>query len=105
MIRRTVPFVLLLAAQWLAVAAALAADVEQKRYALPGHGALQMSMPAGWSGEVGKAPQGMPPTIAFHGAQGKSFEVLVTPIWRARADAPPVSKGSIRQNVERALEG
>src|SRR5437762_303935 len=71
------------------VAVSFAADATaERKYALPQHGNLQMNVPAGWSDEV-RQPQGdTPPTIVFRPKDGKPFDVLVTPIWRARPDLP-----------------
>ena len=79
------------------------ANVE-KKFALPERGFLQMSVPPNWDDQIRQPPQALPPTIAFRARQGKPFEVLVTPIWRARPDIPVSTKDTIRQRVERAAD-
>jgi hypothetical protein len=97
---------LLLTAQFFACTAALAQSAPQKRYALPERGALQMNVPAGWKDEV-QSPQqkDLPPTISFSPVQGQPFAVLVTPIWRARADIPEPTRETILKQVQGLIEG
>jgi hypothetical protein len=87
------------------VAVSSAADATAARkYALPQRGSFQMNVPAGWSDEL-RQPQGsLPPTIAFRAREGKPFDVLVTPIWRARADVPVATKDAIKQSVQKAAD-
>jgi hypothetical protein len=74
-------------------------------YPLPEHGVFRMTVPQGWRDELRQPPKALPPTIVFRPASGPPFEVLVTPIWRARADAPLPTKGELQQRVEGAIEG
>src|SRR4029453_8511864 len=75
----------------------------EKRYALPERGFFQMDVPSGWSDQVRQA-RALPPTFAFRPGKGQPFEVLVTPIWTARADVPASTKDSIRKQVGRAVD-
>ena len=63
-----------------------------------------MKVPSGWTDEL-RQPQGaVPPTIAFRPRDGKGFDVLVTPIWRERADLPVATKDAIKQGVQKAAD-
>src|SRR5262245_32726489 len=74
-------------------------------YPLPEHGVLRMNVPAAWRDEVRSGSSALPPTIVFHPASGERFEILVTPFWRAQADAPLPTKDVLRQRLEQAIEG
>ena len=104
MIRRTGSLALLLVVQLLAAGASLAADEAQKRYPLPGQGFFQLNVPKSWRDEVQQPKPGMPPTIAFHAAQGKPFDVLVTPLWRTQPNAPVPTKEDLRKRVDNAID-
>ena len=73
-----------------------------KRYALTGHGTFIVPVPPGWRDDVKQDNKGHPPTISYRIGTRKDAQVMITPIWRARADAPPLSKESLRKNVEAA---
>jgi hypothetical protein len=77
----------------------------EKQYRLPERGFVKMEVPAGWRDQLRQPPQSLPPTILFRAGQGQPFEILLTPIWPARADVAPSSKDSIRRQVERAADG
>ena len=74
-------------------------------YPLPERGVLRMNVPAAWRDEVRSASSALPPTIVFRPASGERFEVLVTPFWRAGADAPSPTKDVLRQRLDQAIEG
>ena len=74
-------------------------------YPLPEHGVLRMNVPAAWRDEVRSGSSALPPTIVFQPASGERFEILVTPFWRAQADAPLPTKDVLRQRLEQAIEG
>jgi len=95
---------LALALAFFAAGSACAADTTARKYPLAQRGGLQMSVPAAWADEVRTAPGGVPPTIALRPRSGLAFEVLVTPIWRARPDIPEATKEAIRQSVQRAAD-
>jgi len=100
---RALQAVLVLAVLWPTVSPHAGSTVE-KRYRLPEHGYLQMSVPATWDDDVRQPPGALPPTITLRPRQGKQFAVLVTPIWRARADVPPQTRDSLRQSVQQAAD-
>jgi hypothetical protein len=88
----------------LAVVILCAADASTRKFALAQHGSLQMKVPAAWAHETREPPGGVPPTIVLRPRSGSVFEILVTPIWRARPDIPEATKETIRQSVERAAD-
>jgi hypothetical protein len=75
-----------------------------RRYPLPQRGFFQMKVPTSWRDQHRQPSQPLPPTIAFRPGKGKPFDVLVTPIWRARADVPSPTKDTLRRQVERTIE-
>jgi len=87
----------------LSVTAALAEDARPRRYPMPGHGSLGLTLPVSWRDELRQPPSRLPPTIVFKPATGAPFQVFVTPIWPPR-DAPPSTAEDLRRSVERAAE-
>ena len=89
----------------LAVPATKAADSPTPRalrsYAIPGHGVLELDVPATWKSSLDQPPGGRPPTITFQPATTQEFELKVTATWdpTGRADAP--SPAAIRSGVQR----
>ncbi len=86
----------------LVISAVFAADNAQKRYPLADHGALVVTVPSRWVAEVRQEGK-LPPTIGYSLAAGKPPQVLITPVWRVRADVPPFTQESVRKNVEHAV--
>jgi hypothetical protein len=84
----------------------VAADgVTEKRYPLPGHGALQLPVPAGWKDSLKQPSTPEPPTLDFSPVEGKPFIVTVLPLWRTRADQPLPDQADLRKQVEYAGSG
>lgn len=88
----------------LCATTAIAAETRLTRYPLPDHGGLQCSVPASWKETVQQPPKRLPPTITFSPKVGKPFMMLVTPMWQARRDAPPISATEIRKQVQQAAQ-
>jgi len=86
------------------IGGASAAETATKSYALPERGRFQMNVPVGWAEQLRRPAPASPPTITFRPARGRSFEILVTPIWRVGTDVPASTKEAIRQSVQRAAE-
>ena len=105
MIAKTTSQALLAASLLFALGQASAADSSVRRYPLPERGFFAMKVPANWVDQLRQPPEAVPPTIAFRPRQGKPFQILVTPIWRARPDIPIQTRETIMQRVERAIEG
>jgi hypothetical protein len=108
---------MLIAALALAAAGtALADSVAPRSYALPGHGQLQLGVPAEWLDQLDQPPKQVPPTIYFKPRNGAAFEILVTPLW-AMPDISPASspqeldasvraaaKSALAQSVEKTIK-
>lgn len=48
-----------------------------KKYPIPGHGVLELSVPASWKTKIHKPQEDMPPTMIFSPATGNDFQVTV----------------------------
>jgi hypothetical protein len=89
----------------LQVPLALAQAALPQRFALPGHGQLQLTVPASWHAEVHEGAQPLPPTITFTSSAGAPCEMLVTPIWpMGDMKALPDANG-LREQVASAARG
>jgi len=54
---------------------------ETKQFPVPGHGRLQVAVPAGWTVETRQAPKAdLPSTFLFTPVSGPAFRLLVTPL-------------------------
>ena len=84
--------------------AANAQTTAEKKYPLPGRGTLVVTVPARWVGDLKQDEQTRAPTISYSVAAGKTPQVMMTPIWPARPDTPPITKDLVRQYVETALK-
>lgn len=82
-------------------AAATARDV---RVSLGGRGAVVLSVPDAWRQSIEQPNPNMPPTVTFRPAEGRGFEVLITPTWPGIPDAPTISQGALREQVRRAAD-
>jgi hypothetical protein len=77
-----------------------------RRYAIPEHGFFELQAPARWSEIVRRRPgEPGPPTIVFGPTQGTPFEVSVTPAWEEVPGGPAAEERSMRERVEKYLEG
>jgi len=76
----------------------------ERRFPLPEHGAVVMTVPPAWSDQLSQPPDRLPPTIIFSPELGNAFRVMVTPLWPAKKDTPLPSDSSVRANVERSIE-
>ncbi|HEX2650672.1 MAG TPA: hypothetical protein VHN19_12145 [Burkholderiales bacterium] len=88
----------------LAFCGANAQGKAEKKYPLPGRGTLVVTVPANWIDELKQDDQTRAPTISYTLAAGKPPQVMMTPIWPARSDTPPITKELVRQYVENALK-
>jgi hypothetical protein len=66
---------------WLAAALAWADESTVRRYELPNHDTLELSMPAGWSDHFEEPLGGGTPTIEIAVADNGSRPVFVRPVW------------------------
>jgi uncharacterized DUF497 family protein len=72
-----------------------------KKYPIPEHGTLQLSVPPSWKGEVHKSQETMPPTIIFNPAKGNDFQVMITVLWGKTGEQDFNSREKVRTSVER----
>ena len=91
----------------LAFNQAVAADgTTEKRYPLPGHGYLQLNVPAGWKERLTQPSKPVPPIIDFVADQkGKPFIVTVAPSWQTRGNGTQPDKEALRKSVEYSGRG
>jgi len=107
-IARGTALLALLAVTALVVPATKAADPPTPRalrsYAIPGHGVLELDVPATWKSSLDQPPDGQHPTMTFRPATTQEFELKVTATWDStgRADAP--SPAAIRSGVQHTGE-
>lgn len=96
-----VPFIALLL---FGVSALLPADVFAKsnRYALPGHGAIDVAVPKSWVDSIHQPRGELPPTIVFRTPDTSKFQVLITPIWHANKKSDDARVRSAKSIVERS---
>lgn len=87
----------------LFTAAAAAAADNVRSYALPGHGSLELEVPAAWQ-DIVERTQGLPPTIKVSAKEGPDFQVLLTPIWAASPDKPLPTKEQLKAGVQRMAD-
>ena len=52
-----------------------------RRFNLPGHGALEMTVPASWKEQVDQPTGGYPPTITLTSKAGDRMQMMITPLW------------------------
>jgi hypothetical protein len=97
------PWVIILLVSFAFIAAA-AEKTSERRYTLPGHGVLQMKVPASWKDEVKQQAENLPPTITLSPASGDQFKIFITPFWKASEDAPDLNDYMVHRMVERAAE-
>ena len=88
----------------LAFFGANAQGTAERKYPLPGRGTLVVPVPARWAGDLTQDDKTRAPTISYSLAAGKPPQVMMTPIWPARPDTPPITKDLVRQYVENALK-
>jgi hypothetical protein len=72
-----------------------------KKYPIPEHGTLQLSVPPSWKGEVHKSQETMPPTIIFNPAKGNDFQVMITVLWSKTGEQDFNSQEKVRTLVEK----
>jgi hypothetical protein len=72
-----------------------------RKYPVPEHGSLELSVPTPWKGEVHKPQEKMHPTIIFNPARGNDFQVLITVLWGKTGDQDFNSQEKVRTFVEK----
>jgi len=77
--------------------------VRTKRFALAGRGFLELRVPSAWIDIVrqpGAGASATSPTIGFWPAQGRPFEITLTPHWPSPANARVPPEQYLREHVE-----
>jgi hypothetical protein len=74
------------------------------RVALGARGAIVLSVPDNWRESIEQANPNVPPTVTFTPAEGRGFQVLITPIWPGVPNAPTISPGALREQVRHASD-
>jgi hypothetical protein len=72
-----------------------------RKYPIPEHGTLELSVPTSWKVEVHKPQEKMHPTIIFNPAKGNDFQVLITVLWGKTGDPDFNSQEKVRTFVEK----
>jgi hypothetical protein len=72
-----------------------------RKYPIPGHGTLELNVPASWKVEVHKPQENMPPTLIFKPTSGDDFQVLVTVLWSKKGEPDFNSPNKARAFVEK----
>ncbi len=52
-----------------------------RRFNLPEHGVLEMSVPASWKEDVNQPKGGYPPTITLASKSGDRVQMIISPLW------------------------
>jgi hypothetical protein len=74
-----------------------------QRFKLPGHGELQLRVPASWVATVSQPSENLPPTIVLKAKSGQPFEILVTTVWAVGGGALP-GLAEVKQEVGAAAK-
>ena len=83
----------------------LAAGVRstERRFPLPGHGAIVMTVPSAWTDQVPRQSEDLSSTIVLTPEIGNAFKVMVTPLWSKKNDAALPSDREIKANIESSI--
>ncbi len=52
-----------------------------RKFILPEHGVLEMSLPSSWKEEVDQPKGGYPPTITLTSKSGERVQMIISPLW------------------------
>src|SRR5262245_16477286 len=88
-----------------ATAAIAQTGTAERRFALPGHGNFAVQVPRDWKDQVRQLPDGRPPEIVFSPGAGKTFQVIMLPMWPRTKDFPPPTRDQLREAVEQGAKG
>ena len=83
---------------------AAAGGLEARSYPLPGHGSIQLQVPASWQGEIRQPPGELPPTIRFTMEDRSLFMLLLTPMFKVNDEMILPSPEGMREHLQRAVE-
>lgn len=68
------------------VCLAAAPDTGVRSYDVPGHGRIELTVPASWKDEANRPPADLPPTIEFSPPEGSSFSFQITALQSPTGD-------------------
>ena len=72
-----------------------------KKYPIPGHGTLELKVPASWKVKVHKPQEALPPTIIFSPAKGNDFEATISVMWSKTGEPGFNNQDRVRILVEK----
>jgi len=75
----------------------------ERRFPLPGHGAVVLTMPPAWTDQVPRQSDDLATTIIFAPEIGNAFKVMVTPLWPGKKGAPLPTDREIKANIEGSI--
>jgi len=71
-----------------------------RKYRLPDHGMLELSVPESWAEEVRQPPFGLPPTIILRPEEKDDFVIMITPLWTPNGDETSNLVDNIKELME-----
>ena len=74
----------------------------ERRYPLGEYGFFRVDIPSSWKDELQQPPRRLPPTIVLSPAAGKTFRILMTPIWGAKREV--LEDQAIKELVQKSAE-
>jgi len=75
-------------------------ETSTRAFPLPGHGTLELLVPASWKEALRQDESGQFPVIEFSPAAGDAFLLQVAPVWSERRDPEFNALGRIRKTLE-----
>ena len=83
-------------------AVATKAPKNERRYPLGDYGFFRVDILSSWKDELQQPPNRLPPTIVLSPADGKTFLILITPIWSAKKEL--LREEAIKEIVQKSVE-
>ncbi len=80
----------------------ISAGTVEKRYELPNHGVLTLTVPDEWTDQIHRPSGDLPPTIRLSQNAGEQFVILFTPIWKTAGAMPDFGT---EQGIKNLVEG
>ena len=88
----------------VAAGAAYSGEPAVQRFALPSHGALELSFPSSWHSQLRQPAGSLPPTITLTPTAGAPFQVLITPVRAISPRDPLPNDAAIHDEVVAAAK-
>ena len=86
------------------VAPAVAQDSVLQRYSVPGHGGVQLEVPANWRVASKSLENPASVVLRVRPATDDSFDLQVTTVWRDPAKSPRKTPAQLKADVQRGTE-